>query len=203
MCIRDRTYLAEEYPELAGTAEELHEILTTVLDAEHRATVSKSTDNHIYDSVTNNFENHTYSNVQDSGIGGTVTSQNSTIVDSHITLNTSTQLNTTQTVNFDISLETINNQKGTEFLENIKEEESPIKTKHLIKPANRDLEISYSKFAENLQLNKYYFSRGSESRKPFRKSRLGTIQKSKTYIEKVRSGTVSYTHLTLPTIYSV
>ena len=49
-----QTYLAEEYPELAGTAEELHEILTTILDAEHRTTVSKSTDNHIYDSVIDN-----------------------------------------------------------------------------------------------------------------------------------------------------
>ena len=170
MCIRDRskhrfedlrirlqeagqTYLAEEYPELAGIAEELHEILTTVLDAEHRETVSKNTDNHIYDSVTDNFENHTYSNVQDSGIGGTVISPNSTIVDSHSTSNTSTQLNTTQTANFDITLETLNNQKGTELLEDIQEEESPIKNKQLIKPANKDLEISYSKFAENLQLN--------------------------------------------------
>ena len=162
-----QTYLSEEYPELAGTAEELHDILTTVLDAEHREkqeTVSKNTDNHIYDTVIENFEDHTYSNVQDSSIGGTVISPNNTVVDSQLTPSTSTQLNTYQPINFDIRLETLNNQKESEFLEDIKEEETPTKNKILVPVTNKDLETSYSKFAENLQLNKYYFSRGSESR---------------------------------------
>ena len=179
-------HLEKAYPEIAGTAKDLQEILTNVLEAESsnkdRLDVSLRNNN------INNFSN--CANVSDSGISVENSNLNTPSSSKNYITNFEQNLENTSTVNFDIRFENLSALKNSvEETVSIIKETKKVETSIFKFEADKNLEQSYRFFEENLKQNKLLFSRASEFRQGFRykhKSRLGTHHKNRDFLEQTR-----------------